>query len=379
MTFEDHFENVELSPFKWATHIDKLTSLANDKDVFPVTVELDLVSFCNHSCWWCVDPLHKKISIDPTFVSRLLSELKTLGIEGIVFKGGGEPTLYKPFTKVIEEAKAHTFEIGIITNGSRLNNLYKEIVQNVNYIRVSIDGPTRETHQEIHQSHDYDNVIAGVQNLVEYRNELGQRHPIIGLSFAMDYSLFHHVGDAINLGEQLNVNYILLRPPFFEEVGRKNTMTIEQKKELLSRFESESKSYSGNMKIFIDYWISDTEASSFSSRDESPRRGKFLGCGSNGIEHMTGRCLASPLLAVVTADKQVYPCCNLRFLEDWSIGTIDYEKNITFRKLWESDLRKNVMTKIHNVKCIQYCTHPLSRYNEVIEYLRSPQYHKGFV
>ena len=100
---------------------------------------------------------------------------------------------------------------------------------------------------------------------------------------------------------------------------------------------------------------------------------------ANGIEHITGRCLASPLLAVVTADKKVYPCCNLRFIEEWSIGDLDYGSGNTFEKLWHGEKRKEIMGRIHRIGCIGFCTHPMSKYNEVIEYLKTPQHHRGFV
>ena len=188
------------------------------------------------------------------------------------------------------------------------------------------------------------------------------------------------VPEVVKLGDRLDVDYILMRPPFFEEVGRKSSMTtVGEKKELLSAFETEKKSYNGKMKIFVDYWISDSDAKKISSRGESPRRGMYMKEGANGIEHVTGRCLASPLLAVITADKKVYPCCNLRFLEEWSIGTIDYETGSSFEKLWHGERRKEIMDRIHKIECIKYCTHPMSRYNEVIEYLKSPKYHRGFV
>ncbi len=379
MAFGDSFEDVELSPYKWATHIDKLKTLAKGGDVFPVTVELDLVDYCNHNCGWCVDPKHMNHSLERLFVSELLKELKSLGIEGIVFKGGGESTLHESFPDVIEEARMLDFEVGIVTNGGRLLRLYDKVVQNANYLRVSIDGPTPELHREIHRSSDFEEIVEGTYKTVELRNKLQQRHPIIGLSFAMDYSMINSVNEAINLGDRLGVNYILLRPPFLEEVGRKNTMTVEQKRELLATFEQGKRDYKGKMKVFIDYWISDSEAEYFSSRGDSPRRGKYMQKGANGIEHITGRCLASPILALVTADKTVYPCCNLRFLEEWGIGTLDYERGNTFERLWHGERRKEIMDRIHGVECIEFCTHPMSKYNEVIEYLRSPQHHKGFV
>ncbi|MBU0461333.1 MAG: radical SAM protein [Nanoarchaeota archaeon] len=379
MTSLDSFENVELSPYKWATHLPKLKKLAENEDISPITVELDLVDYCNHNCGWCVDPKHLHNSLDSPFVAKLLEELKSIGVEGIVFKGGGEPTLNPAFEQAIERAKMLGFEAGIVTNGSRLHALSAAIVRNADYVRISIDGPTSETHKRIHNSDDFEKILAGIKELVRLREELQQRHPIIGLSFAMDHSMIEAVPKTIRLGDELNVDYILLRPPFFEEVGRENSMTIKQKKELLSAFEKESKAYPGKMKIFIDHWISDSEANEFSSRGDSPRRGKYLEQGANGIEHVTGRCLASPLMAIITADKKVYPCCNLRFIEEWNIGTIDYEKGQTLERLWRSTRRKEIMKKIHRTECIHVCTHPLSRYNEIIEYLKSPQHHRGFV
>lgn len=379
MAFGNSFEDVELSSYKWALHLDKLKILADEGDIFPVTVELDLVSYCNHNCGWCVDPKHMNCSLEKTFVSKLLKELKSLGIEGIVFKGGGEGTLHPSFADILKETRELGFEVGIVTNGSKLLDLYETITRNASYVRVSIDGPTTDSHKRIHRSNDFNDVVAGVKEMIKLRGNLKQRHPIIGLSFAMDYSLIDLVGEAIKLGDTLRVNYVFFRPPFFEEAGRKNTMTVGQKRELLTAFEREKISYKGRTKIFIDYWISDSEAKYFASRGESPRRGKYIQKGANGIEHITGRCLASPLLAVVTADKRVYPCCNLRFIEEWSIGTLDYENGVTFEKMWNGEKRKEIINRIHRIECIRFCTHPMSRYNEVIEYLRTPQYHRGFL
>jgi len=379
MSFGDSFEDVELSQYKWATHLDKLQALANGEDVFPVTVELDLVDYCNHDCGWCVDPKHMNHSLEREFVSKLLDELKRLGIEGIVFKGGGEGTLHPSYKDILKEAKEFGFEVGIVTNGSRISQLYVPVVENASYVRVSVDGPTPESHRRIHRKDDFDDIVNGIYKMIHLRNKKQQRHPIVGLSFAMDYSLIDLVGEAIRLGDRLNADYVFFRPPFFEEAGRENTMTVEQKRELLAAFEKGKRDYKGGLKVFIDYWISDSEAEYFSSRADSPRRGKYIQKGANGIEHITGRCLASPILAVVAADRNVYPCCNLRFVEEWSIGILDYERGNTFERLWDGKKRKEVMDRIHRIECIKFCTHPMSRYNEVIEYLKSPQHHRGFV
>jgi radical SAM protein with 4Fe4S-binding SPASM domain len=145
-------------------------------------------------------------------------------------------------------------------------------------------------------------------------------------------------------------------------------------------FESAKCAYKGNMQVLVDYWISDSEAERLeASRSDSPRRGNFLSRGANGIEHITGRCFAASLMAVVTADGTVYPCCNLRGLKDWALGKVDYKADITFRSIWHGQQRRRVMERIRKIECIKHCTHPLSKYNEIIHYLKSPRYHAGFV
>jgi radical SAM protein with 4Fe4S-binding SPASM domain len=175
------------------------------------------------------------------------------------------------------------------------------------------------------------------------------------------------------------VDYILLRPPFYEEVGRRPRMSAEQKRELVRAFERESQARSAKVRVLVDRWVSDADALEVQAGGESPRRGRWIGPGANGIEHITGRCLASPLLAVVAADGQVYPCCNLRAMDEWALGRIDYARGDSFEAIWKGDRRRQVMQRIRRIECIRYCTHPMSRYNEVVEYLRSPRFHKGFV
>lgn len=378
------FENasireIELHRYKFAAHVDKLQALAQGGDVFPVTVELDLVDFCNHHCGWCVDPQHGNQSISQMFAERLLEELAGLGVEGIVFKGGGEPMLHEGFGAILTRARDLGFETGVVTNGSRLLDHYRTVVEKASYLRTSIDGPTVPSHRRLHGSDDFDEIVEGLARALAYRREKEQRHPIIGLSFALDHAMRELAGEAVALGRRLGVDYLLLRPPFFEEVGRNNTMTPSQKQELFDTFEQARRSCTGAMEVLIDYWVSDAEANQLAATSDSPRRSGCPYPQVNGIEHVTRRCQACPLLAVVAADGRVYPCCNLRFLDEWALGVVDYDRCQDFRSVWNSDRRKQVMTRIRKVECLRHCTHPMSRYNEIIEYLRGPQYHKGFI
>lgn len=375
----------EFNPLKIWHHADRLRALAAEQDVAPVTVEVDPVAFCNHRCFWCVDPSHRPVTASRDFLWRLLEELAAFtvngfGVQGIVFKGGGEPTLHPDFPELVQRARELDFEVGVVTNGSRMlkPGLAETLAQWASYVRVSIDGPTAETHLRIHGSLDFDEIVAGVKRLMSFRRA---RHPIVGLSFAMDHVMIPVVPEAIALGEKLCVDYVLIRPPFFEEVGRVSTMTPAQATELRHALGTAARSYTGSMDVLLGAWIGDAELAmkQRASLDPSGRRAHQVGANLP-IEHRLGECWASPLLAVVAADGQVYGCCNLRFLDDWSFGQVDYERGVTLADIWAGERRRRVLARMHATECIAHCTHPMSRYNEIIEALSDMEKpHSGFV
>jgi len=375
----------EFNRLKIWHHADRLRALAASEEVAPVTVEVDPVAYCNHHCFWCVDPSHRPVTATRDFLWRILEELSTFtvngfGVQGVVFKGGGEPTLYPDFPELVKKARTLGFEVGVVTNGSRLPapGLAEALVQWVSYVRVSIDGPTPETHYRIHGSRDFAEIVAGVERLMSLRRA---RHPIVGLSFAMDHVMISVIPDAIALGDRLEVDYVLIRPPFFEEVGRTSTMTPAQAAELRQALATAASSYEGPMDVLVGSWIGDAERATSQHTDLTPsgRRAHQLRADVP-IEHRLGVCWTSPLLAVVAADGQVYGCCNLRFLDKWSFGQINYEHGVTLADIWAGERRRRILARMHATECIAHCTHPMARYNEIIEVLRDREKpHSGFV
>lgn len=364
----------EFNPLKVLHHIDRLRALAAGVDVAPVTVEIDPVAYCNHACEWCVDPVHEPVQMTPEVYECLISELSGFDVhgfrvEGVVFKGGGEPTLHPRFGAMMERAAAAGFAIGVVTNGSRLLESADVLADRAAYVRVSIDGPTAESHDHIHRSKDFGAILAGTERLIEIRRHA--RSPVVGLSFAMDIHTVELSADAIRLGERLGVDYVLLRPPFFEEVGRPPTMTVAEARHVRNRLQEVAAGYQGPIEVQIGTWVGDAE----SSGRRDARAARRL-----PIEHRTGSCLASPLLAVITAAGDVYGCCNLRGLSGWSFGRLDYAAGRNLAALWGAKQRRETLERMHRTECIAQCTHPLARYNEMIEVLRDRERpHSQFV
>jgi hypothetical protein len=135
------------------------------------------------------------------------------------------------------------------------------------------------------------------------------------------------------------------------------------------------------MDVLVGTWIGDAERPTApkAALASSGRRAHQVK-SDLPIEHRLGECWASPLLAVVAADGQVYGCCNLRFLDAWAFGRVDYSQGMTLAEIWSGERRRQILARMHATECIAHCTHPLARYNEIIEVLRDTQKpHSAFV
>ena len=378
--------DVEFSPHKYLVHLDRISALAEGKDVSPVTLELDISSACNHHCEWCVDPsgTHSGVFMSLQNIKNILSEAREMGIKGVVFKGGGESTLHPDFPNILKTTCEMGFETGVVTHGGNINNqkIHEAIVQYCAYVRISIDGPTPESRKNIHGTDDFSKLINGIKRLMNLKK--GKRHPIVGTTFCLDYQRRSLIKNCIHLGEELGVDYILIRPPFCEEVGFESPHTPEEADELRTMIRRAASQYEGNLNIMAGNWVGDKEMEHFltktcqtdlARRDSSMRKSNY-----NGIEHITRRCPASPLFLVISAEGDVYGCCCLRGIREYSFGTVDYENGICLSIIMEGKRRKEVLKKMKNTECLGHCTHPLEKTNELIEYLSLPEkFHSSFI
>lgn len=315
---------------------------------------------------------------------KIMEEAKELGVKGIVFKGGGESTMHPQLYKIVQIADEIGFEIGLVTNGINLNNLklLEVLAAHCAYVRISIDGPDPESRKEIHGVDDFYQMVEGIKKLIILKQS--KRHPVVGATFCLDYQRRSLIDKCIQLGEELSMDYILIRPPFCEEVGFPAPHTPKEAAILREEIRKAAESYDGSIPVMVGNWIGDKELEKLSPkkreedlarRDLSMHQSQY-----NGIEHITQQCLASPLFLVVTAECEVYGCCCLRGIKEFSYGKINYNKGQSLIAIMEGEKRKHSLTKMRRVKCLRYCTHPLAKINSLIEYISLPEkYHSSFI
>ncbi len=108
---------------------------------------------------------------------RLLDEIAPF--RPIISLFGGEPLLYPEILPLIREVKKRGLTCTIITNGGRLEQNARELVEaGIDSVAVSIDGPP-DVHDRIRgQKGAYEKATAGVRALSDWRRKLGRVLPM---------------------------------------------------------------------------------------------------------------------------------------------------------------------------------------------------------
>jgi MoaA/NifB/PqqE/SkfB family radical SAM enzyme len=120
----------------------------------PTSINLDLTSACNFSCPFCVDSklTNAGKSLTVAEVKETVDTLHSHGLLSVILIGGGEPTLHHDFGEIVRYIKRKKLQIGIVTNGSRLEKIeaIADALKEKDWVRISIDAAGEEVFQNLH-------------------------------------------------------------------------------------------------------------------------------------------------------------------------------------------------------------------------------------
>ena len=189
---------------------------------FPITAEINLTNICNYKCPDCIASYYNSQSgnkdiLETNKVLELINELKECDIKGVLLSGGGEPLLHPNIKKIVKHILLSGIDLGIITNGSPLNNMSNQlrelIVASCSWIRFSIDAATNTTYKRVHWcgNNDYNNVISNIKELIRIK-QLADYQCRIGYAFLTTDVNYHEIITAVETAILLGVDYISFRP-----------------------------------------------------------------------------------------------------------------------------------------------------------------------
>ncbi|ETR72131.1 MAG: Radical SAM domain-containing protein [Candidatus Magnetoglobus multicellularis str. Araruama] len=155
--------------------------------------------------------LERKLDMSYENAINILNYCHNLGSENLTIIGG-EPTLHKDLTKIVDSAIQIGYNnIYIDTNGLAINNLKTIDPQKLTYIRFSLDGATAETHEKVRGSGTYEKTIKSIKKLIKENYQVGITCTIF--KFNINDSL-----KLLDLAEKLGIK--LINYHVFSEEGR---------------------------------------------------------------------------------------------------------------------------------------------------------------
>lgn len=169
---------------------------------------------CNHRCIGCdYTELNKtKYSLSETEFINIIDQLINIGIKGIEFCGGGEPTLNSSLPKILDRIISSGISFGILTNGTNLTQeLQEKLVKHGSYCRVSLEAASEKVFNAYkcpsNEKAGFNAVITNLENLVKLRNKhKGESNLQISMKYSIDSNNYKDVINAVALAAKVKVD-----------------------------------------------------------------------------------------------------------------------------------------------------------------------------
>ncbi|MBZ0271945.1 radical SAM protein [bacterium] len=335
----------EFSEFKIINHLDRVQAVLRGELAPPVTLEIDPTNVCNHDCVWCIDIDNRttyNTHLKRKAIFDVLTEARELGVESIVFKGGGEPMIYPRFDGLLRHAKDLGFEIGVITNGEKIIDYADALAETCAWLRVSLDAGSAETHRRVHQpkrARAYERIWEGIDAV--------SRRVYVGVIYIIHPVTYHEMTVAAQRAKETGCRYI----GFKRVVADAELFDAEQ-----------------YMAIEANYLVAkkDLEDASFGVMGF---RIYNFSKGPNATPY--DLCLGHHLIGILCANGEMYACCSTRGNPAFSFGSV-YESSLT--EIWHGEKRREVLARINAKTCRHICVGHTSymrydHYNDLFSYL----------
>lgn len=205
-------------------HLDRVVAWQAGAKPAPITIEWDLSNRCSRGCSFCHfayththGPLagHAKPAgatsggdlADVAMVKRALGQVAAAGVQGVVWTGGGEPTLHPDFDAITAEAAAVSLHQGMYTHGGHIEETRAAYIrQDFTWVVVSLDRADAESYRA-YKGRGFKESCDGVRRLAQARGDC-----TLGVSFLLDQSSWKDAPRMLALSRSLGADYTTFRP-----------------------------------------------------------------------------------------------------------------------------------------------------------------------
>jgi len=276
--------------------------------VLPRMISCWLTHVCNLNCSYCLytesHNVYKDL-VDTEKFMKFIDEISKLGVEGLEFGGGGEPTIHKDCFKIAKYAKDKGMQVGMLTNAARFD--IPLALESFRYIRLGIDAHNSELYQQVKgtTAGTFAKTEANCRELIEARNKAELTTPRIGVKHLIGKKNVNYLRELIEWAKSIGADYV----HFKAEHNSPDSLTPEDRK------------YYG---IFLEQMK--RLHPDFIKGDLNFLQGKY-------------HCFMSPIHSVLDANGNLNQCCYFTEEKD-QIGNVFKHG---FEQVWMSDRHQEVI------------------------------------
>ena len=219
----------------------------------PVSASIEATTNCNLCCPECPAGLRKFSrptgTLGPQEFQNYINQLKK-HLTYLVIYFQGEPYLNKSFFDFVKYAKSGKIYTATSTNGHYLDddNARQTIMSGLDRLIISLDGTDQESYSSYRAGGDFEKVINGIKNVVEWKKKLKTTKPYIIIQFLVLKTNEHLIAEIRELSKYLGVDKLQLKTAqFYDYMNGNPLMPVKTK---YSRYQKQSEgTYSLKKKI----------------------------------------------------------------------------------------------------------------------------------
>lgn len=319
---------------------------ATDRNVsiVPVTMEIDLTNMCSHRCSLCVGARQPDSNEETSFTYKgdgismptsramdYIGQMAQAGVRGLIFTGGGEPTMHSDLVPLVLYAARKGMDVGLITHGGLLHRHDVEaLVTACTWIRVSIDSSNANEFSLIHgrDEREWQRVWSNVRSVVAEKRKLDRNGRFstatVGVAFLCGPQNVNGILDFVRIARNAGIDYAQIRPFY-----RYMDFNVGKKIEKACRmFNTDTFEVLCSMHKYSKLW-----------------RG-------HGTNRHYDTCHLAQFSSVICSNEKMYFCCHFRNNETYCIGDL---RKTSFANIIDGNRRFILSKTIDFNKCPPLC------------------------
>lgn len=209
----------------------------------PISINLDFTTACNYRCTHCIDwdILNTADRYEEDRLKQSLAQMRERGLRSVILIGGGEPTVYPGFVRMVRYIKQLGLQVAVVSNGSGNKKILEvaDCLDKHDWVRLSLDSGTNETFVEMHRPI---NKAVTLQSICEWVPRIKRINPgfKIGFSFIITWKgaaredgavvieNIHEIVTAAKLARDSQFDFVSLKPFLVRSISGSEIMNPAQ-------------------------------------------------------------------------------------------------------------------------------------------------------